>query len=172
MTATPVPSGTATVTAMTEEHADQVIDIYRVGIATGHATFETEPPDWGRFTGSRLPGHRFVALDRTGRVRGWVACSPVSDRCVYAGVVEHSVYVHPDARGQGIGRALLDALIASTERAGIWTIQSGVFPENTASIALHNACGFRAVGTRERIGRHHGVWRDVILLERRSPTVS
>jgi phosphinothricin acetyltransferase len=105
-------------------------------------------------------------------VIGWIACSPVSDRCVYAGVVEHSVYVHPDARGQSVGRALLTALITATEAAGIWTIQSGIFPENTASLALHAACGFRTVGTRERVGRHHGVWRDVVLVERRSPTVT
>jgi phosphinothricin acetyltransferase len=98
--------------------------------------------------------------------------SPVSSRPVYAGVVEHSVYVAPHARGRGIGRALLDALIASTEAAGIWTLQSGVFPENTASLALHEQLGFRAVGTRERVGRHHGQWRDVVLIERRSPHVS
>jgi phosphinothricin acetyltransferase len=96
----------------------------------------------------------------------------VSERCVYAGVVEHSVYVHPDARGRGVGRTLLDALIAATERAGIWTIQSGIFPENTASLALHAACGFRVVGTRQRIGRHHGIWRDVTLVERRSPVIT
>ena len=102
-------------------------------------------------------------------VVGWVAAVPVSERCVYAGVVEHSVYVHPDARGRGVGSALLRSLIASTEAAGIWTIQSGVFPENTASLALHERAGFRRVGTRERLGRHHGRWRDVVLLERRSP---
>jgi L-amino acid N-acyltransferase YncA len=155
---------------MTDEHAAQVLEIYRLGIATGHATFETEPPPWPAFTTGRLPGHRFVALDGD-RVLGWTACSRVSDRCVYSGVVEHSVYVHPDARGRGVGRALLWALIDSTERAGIWTIQSGIFPENTASLALHHACGFRTIGTRERVGRHHGAWRDVLLLERRSPTV-
>ena len=155
---------------MTDEHAAQVLEIYRLGIATGHATFETEPPSWPAFTAGRLPAHRFVALDGD-RVLGWTACSAVSDRCVYSGVVEHSVYVHPGARGRGVGRALLRALIDSTERAGIWTIQSGVFPENTASLALHHACGFRTVGTRERVGRHHGAWRDVILLERRSPRV-
>jgi L-amino acid N-acyltransferase YncA len=160
------------VAAMTDGHAGQVIDIYRLGIATGHATFETEPPDWPRFAAGRLAQHRFVALDPAGRVLGWVACSAVSDRCVYAGVVEHSVYVHPDAWGRGIGRLLLDELIRSTERAGIWTIQSGVFPENTGSLALHRGCGFRIVGTRERVGRHHGVWRDVVLLERRSPAIS
>ena len=168
----PARSSGITITVMGDEHADAVLDIYRLGIAGGHATFETEPPTLERFTSTRLPDHRWVAVDPTGRVLGWVACSAVSDRCVYAGVVEHSVYVHPDARGQGVGRLLLDALIASTERAGIWTIQSGVFPENTASLALHAACGFRTVGTRERVGRHHGTWRDVTLIERRSPSVS
>ncbi|MEU4563191.1 N-acetyltransferase family protein [Actinoplanes sp. NPDC023936] len=157
---------------MTEEHAGQVLDVYRLGIASGHATFEAEPPTWPAFDAARLPDHRFVALDTAGRVLGWVACSRVSDRCVYAGVVEHSVYVHPDARGRGVGKLLLGALIASTESAGVWTIQSGVFPENTASLALHTACGFRVIGTRERVGRHHGVWRDVVLLERRSPVIT
>lgn len=168
----PARSSGITITAMGDEHADAVLDIYRLGIATGHATFETEPPTWEKFASTRLPDHRWVAVDATGHVLGWVACSAVSDRCVYAGVVEHSVYVHPDARGRGVGRLLLDALIASTERAGIWTIQSGVFPENTASLALHTACGFRTVGTRERVGRHHGTWRDVTLIERRSPTIT
>ncbi|MFD9724083.1 GNAT family N-acetyltransferase [Streptomyces sp. NPDC059072] len=152
------------------EHAEQVLGIYRAGIDEGNATFETQAPDWDSFDKAKLPGHRFVALDDDGgRVLGWVAASAVSDRCAYAGVVEHSVYVHPEARGRGVARALLEALIASTEAAGIWTIQSGIFPENTASLALHARAGFRVVGTRERIGRHHGVWRDVILLERRSP---
>jgi phosphinothricin acetyltransferase len=155
---------------MTEDHAGPVLEIYRLGIATGDATFETEPPTWAAFTAGRLPEHRLVALDGD-RVLGWAACSAVSDRCVYAGVVEHSVYVHPGARGRGVGRALLRALIDSTERAGVWTIQSGIFPENAASLALHRACGFRTVGIREKLGRHHGVWRDVVLLERRSPTV-
>jgi len=164
-------TGRMRIVPMTEQHATQVLDVYRLGIGTGHATFETQPPSWTHFAATRLPGHRYVALDPDGAVTGWVACSPVSDRCVYSGVVEHSVYVHPDARGRGVGRALLDTLIASTEAAGIWTIQSGVFPENTASLALHAACGFRTVGTRQRIGRHHGVWRDVILIERRSPLV-
>jgi L-amino acid N-acyltransferase YncA len=159
------------ITAMSAKHAEQVLAIYRLGIATGNATFETEPPSWERFTAGRMPEHRFVALDDN-QVRGWVACSTVSDRCVYAGVVEHSVYVHPDARGRGVGRALLKALIDSTEKAGVWTIQSGIFPENTASLSLHTACGFRTVGTREKVGRHHGVWRDVILVERRSPAIT
>lgn len=161
-------------TSMTDAHRDAVLDIYRLGIATGDATFETEPPGWDRFTATRLPDHRWVAVDADAAhltVLGWTACTPVSDRCVYAGVVEHSVYVHPGARGRGVGRLLLRQLIASTEQAGIWTIQSGIFPENTASLALHHTCGFRTIGTRERVGRHHGRWRDVVLLERRSPII-
>jgi phosphinothricin acetyltransferase len=155
---------------MTGEHRDAVLAIYQAGIDEGNATFETRVPAWAEFSAARLPGHRFVATD-AGDVLGWVAASAVSDRCVYAGVVEHSVYVHPAARGQGVGRRLLDAFIASTEAAGIWTIQSGIFPENAASVALHQTAGFRVVGTRERIGRHHGRWRDVVLMERRSPAI-
>ncbi|MEW5533525.1 GNAT family N-acetyltransferase [Streptomyces virginiae] len=157
--------------AMLPEHAEQVLGIYQAGIDEGNATFETLAPGWEAFDKGRLPQHRFVALDDDGTVLGWVAASAVSDRCAYAGVVEHSVYVHPDARGRGVARALLDALVASTEAAGIWTIQSGIFPENTASLAVHARAGFRIIGTRERIGRHHGAWRDVILLERRSPLI-
>jgi L-amino acid N-acyltransferase YncA len=157
---------------MRDEHAAAVLDIYGHGIATGNATFETALPDWASFTASRLPEHRFVALDGSGGVAGWTACSAVSSRSAYAGVVEHSVYVHPDQYGRGVGSALLHALIASTEAAGIWTIQSGVFPENAASLALHARCGFRTIGTRQRIGKHHGTWRDVILIERRSRAVT
>jgi L-amino acid N-acyltransferase YncA len=155
---------------MTGAHAGPVLAIYQAGIDEGNATFETRAPCWDEFTAARLPGHRFVAI-MAGRVAGWVAASAVSGRCAYAGVVEHSVYVDAAARGHGIGRRLLDTLIASTEAAGIWTIQSGIFPENTASLALHQAAGFRVVGTRERIGCHHGRWRDVVLVERRSPVV-
>jgi L-amino acid N-acyltransferase YncA len=153
---------------MTAQHARDVLAIYQAGIDEGHATFETAAPGWAEFSASRLPQHRFVAVDAAGAVLGWVAASATSSRCAYVGVVEHSVYVHPTARGRGIGRLLLGALIASTESAGIWTIQSGIFPENAASVALHRAAGFRVVGTRERIGRHHSRWRDVLLLERRS----
>jgi len=156
---------------MSAEHADAVLAIYQAGIDTGDATFETTAPDWARFDRAKLPDHRFVALDDDGTVLGWVAVSAVSDRCVYAGVVEHSVYVAPEARGRGVGTALLDALIASTEAAGVWTIQSGIFPENGASAALHRRAGFREVGRRERIGQMHGVWRDVVLIERRSTRV-
>ena len=153
-------------------HASQVLAIYQLGIDEGNATFETAAPDWAAFDAARLPAHRLVELGEDGRVSGWAAVAPVSARSAYAGVVEHSVYVHPEARGRGVGAALLQALIESTEAAGIWTIQSGIFPENTASLALHLRAGFRIIGTRERIGRHHGVWRDVTLVERRSPAVS
>ncbi|MFD9130619.1 GNAT family N-acetyltransferase [Kitasatospora sp. NPDC059571] len=156
---------------MRAEHAGQVLEIYRAGIEEGNATFETSPPTWEAFDAAKLPAHRYVALGGDGSVLGWVAASGVSDRCAYAGVVEHSVYVHPGARGRGIAGRLLDALVESTEGAGIWTIQSGVFPENTASLAVHARAGFRVIGTRERIGRHHGVWRDTVLIERRSPAV-
>lgn len=156
---------------MRPAHADEVLAIYQAGIDEGNATFETTVPDWDTFDTHRLPDHRFVAVDDAGKVLGWAAVVPVSDRCVYAGVVEHSVYVHPDARGRGVGRGLLDALARSTEAAGIWTIQSGIFPENAASAALHRAAGFREVGRRERIGQHHGRWRDVVLVERRSPKI-
>ena len=154
------------------EHAEQVLAIYQLGIDEGNSTFETTAPDWQVFDKAKLPAHRLVALDSGGRVLGWAAVSAVSERCAYAGVVEHSVYVHPDARGRGVGAALLNALVSSTEAAGIWTVQSGIFPENTASLSLHQRAGFRVIGTRERIGRHHGTWRDVVLVERRSPTVN
>ena len=166
----PIPGAAARIEPMTGAHAAAVLAIYQAGIEEGNATFETRAPDWAAFTAARLPAHRYVAITQ-GRVAGWVAASAVSGRCVYAGVVEHSVYVHPAARDRGIGRQLLEALIASTEAAGIWTIQSGIFPENTASLAVHQAAGFRGVGTRERIGQHHGRWRDVILIERRSPAL-
>ncbi|MFJ9823318.1 GNAT family N-acetyltransferase [Streptomyces sp. NPDC101160] len=162
------------VVPMRPEYADQVLAIYQRGIDEGNATFETAAPTWQAFDAAKSPEHRLVALDDSdsaGRVLGWAAVTPVSDRCAYAGVVEHSVYVHPDARGRRVGLTLLTALLASTEAAGIWTVQSGIFPENTASLALHQRAGFRAVGTRERIGRHHGVWRDVILVERRSAVI-
>ncbi|MGW4023550.1 N-acetyltransferase family protein [Streptomyces sp. NPDC005009] len=154
------------------EHAEQVLAIYRLGIDEGDATFETTAPTWETFDTAKLDEHRLVALDEGGRVLGRAAVVPVSDRCAYAGVVEHSVYVHPDARGRGVGLALLTALLASTDAAGVWTVQSGIFPENTAGLALHRRAGFRVIGTRERIGRHHGTWRDVVLVERRSPIVS
>lgn len=156
---------------MRAAHADAVLDIYAAGIATGTATFQAEPPTWVEFDAGHLPGHRLVALDGD-EVLGWVAASPVSGRCVYAGVVEHSLYVRPGARGRGVGRALLDGLLDSARAGGVWTVQAGVFPQNAASLALHAAAGFRVVGTRERLGRMtHGPlagrWLDVVLLEKR-----
>jgi L-amino acid N-acyltransferase YncA len=145
----------------------EVARIYEQGMRTGQATFETETPSWEDWDAAHLLGHRFVAVEGDA-VLGWVALSPVSGRCCYAGVAEDSVYVAEEARGRGVGRALLTSVVESSERAGIWTLQSGVFPENEASVALHLACGFRVVGVRERLGRLHGVWRDVLLLERRS----
>jgi L-amino acid N-acyltransferase YncA len=149
--------------------AAQVLAIYQAGLDTGQASFETAAPAWDAFDAAKLPGHRHVAADAvTGEVLGWVAASAVSGRAVYAGVIEHSVYVHPGHCRRGVGAALLGALIRSSEAAGIWTIQSGVFPENAASLALHERAGFRVVGVRERVGRHHGQWRDTVLIERRS----
>ena len=145
--------------------------IYKQGIAGGQATFETEAPAWVAWDRSHLEGHRLVAL-QDGEVVGWAALSPVSERCVYEGVAEDSVYVADYAQGRGVGRALLEELVRRADKDGMWTIQAGIFPENEASIALHERCGFRVVGTRERIGRHHGVWRDVVLMERRSEEVS
>jgi L-amino acid N-acyltransferase YncA len=148
-----------------------VREIYEQGIAGRNATFETEVPAWDAWDRSHLDGHRLVAVD-DGRVVGWAALAPVSERCVYGGVAENSVYVDSSAHGRGIGKALLERLITDAERAGIWTIQTGVFPENEASIALHLRCGFRVVGTRERLGRLDGEWRDVLFLERRSERIT
>ncbi|MCO8275586.1 GNAT family N-acetyltransferase [Actinoplanes sp. TRM 88003] len=159
---------------MRVDDADAVLAIYQAGMDGGNASFEHTAPAWAAFDAGKLPGHRFVAVDEADTVLGWVAISAVSARAVYAGVVEHSVYVDPAARGRGVGTALLRALIASTEAAGIWTIQSGIFPENTASLALHQACGFRTLGVRERVGRHQSQrnrWRDVVFIERRSPII-
>jgi L-amino acid N-acyltransferase YncA len=156
---------------MTDGDADRVRQIYQAGLDTGNASFQTEAPTWAAFDAAHLPVHRFVA-EAAGQVLGWVAVSAVSQRPVYAGVMEESVYVDPAARGRGAGSALLETLIASTEEAGVWTLQAGIFPENAASLALHRSAGFRVLGTRERVGRHHGRWRDVILLERRSKLVT
>ncbi|MFE2614769.1 GNAT family N-acetyltransferase [Micromonospora chalcea] len=160
-----------TVRPMTADDADRVRAIYQAGLDGGDASFETTAPTWIAFDEAKLPDHRIVAVDADDTVIGWAAVSPTSSRAVYAGVVEHSVYIDPAARGRGVARLLLDALITSTEAAGIWTIQCGVFPENTASLALHERVGFRVIGTRERVGRHYGRWRDVVLLERRSPVI-
>ncbi|MCI4659411.1 GNAT family N-acetyltransferase [Cryobacterium zhongshanensis] len=161
---------------LTEGDWSDVDAIYRGGIATGHATFEVEPPGWRDFNAGKLPAQRHVAVDGTAIV-GWTAASPTSTRDAYRGVAEHSIYVAAEARGRGVGHALLTALIDSTERAGIWTLQSGIFPENTGSLALHAAHGFRVVGKRQRLalmtyGPLAGRWRDVLLVERRSHVVS
>jgi phosphinothricin acetyltransferase len=144
-----------------------VAAIYGEGIAAGDATFETDIPSREGWDAAHLPAHRLVA-ELDGEVVGWTAVSPVSSRCAYAGVVEHSVYVAGSARGRGVGRLLLDALVRDTERAGIWTMQTGIFPENEASLALHRSAGFRVLGVRERPGQLGGRWRDVVVLERRS----
>jgi phosphinothricin acetyltransferase len=156
--------------AMKSDDWGSVCAIYLEGIATGNATFETEAPDWSVWDEKHRPDCRLVAR-RGGEVLGWAALSPVSSRRVYAGVAEESIYIAASVRGQGIGKTLLQALVEESERAGIWTLQTGIFPENVASIALHMACGFRQVGYRERIGKLNGVWRDVVFLERRSIVV-
>jgi L-amino acid N-acyltransferase YncA len=163
-------SSAVAVVRLRPEHWPEVARIYGEGIATGNATFETEVPAWEGWDGAHLADHRFVAI-REGRVVGWAAVSSVSDRCVYGGVVENSVYVADEARGAGVGRQLLEALIASTEAAGVWTIQTGIFPENAASVRLHERVGFEIVGRRKRLGKLKGEWRDVLLLERRSDVV-
>lgn len=160
---------------MREEDWEQVRSIYLEGIMTGHATFETDAPSWEKWNASHLRECRLVARcsdsGRSGDIVGWAALSPVSERCVYSGVAEVSVYVSEKGRGHGTGRALLCALVEASEKCGIWTLQAGVFPENIASIRVHLKCGFREVGRRERLGRMNGLWRDVMLLERRSKRV-
>ena len=142
--------------------------IYLEGIATGEATFETNAPSWQTWDASHLPFARLVSISPGDKVNGWASLAPVSARSVYSGVAEVSVYVAVDSRGKGIGRGLLKQLVAESEQNGIWTLQSSVFPENSASIALHLGCGFREVGIRERIGRLAGVWRNTVLMERRT----
>lgn len=164
----------ATIRPLTPADWPAVERIYREGIATGHATFEAEPPSWEAFDTGKLSGLRLVAANADGTVAGWAAASPVSARPAYRGVIEHSVYIADLARGNGVGGALLEAFIAAADAAGIWTIQSSIFPENTASLRLHERHGFRTVGTRERIalmgyGPLAGVWRDTVLIERRRP---
>ena len=161
-----------------------VREIYRQGIATGNATFETEVPDWEKWDSSHRKDCRLIALEeingdeaerlislRKSAVLGWAALSSVSARQVYKGVAEVSVYVAAEARGRGVGKALLEALVLESEINGIWTLQAGIFPDNLSSLALHKSCGFREVGVRHRIGKLEEIWRDVLLLERRSATV-
>jgi L-amino acid N-acyltransferase YncA len=163
-----VDTATAVVRPMRDEDWPGVRAVYLEGIATGNATFETEAPSFERWSNSHLVEHRLVAV-RGEDIVGWAALSPVSERCAYAGVAEVSVYVAEQARGKQVGRKLLETLIKSADGAGIWTIQTGIFLENTASVQLHRRSGFRVVGTRERLGQLHGRWRDVLLLERRRP---
>lgn len=149
---------------------DKVRAIYLAGLSTGHASFETSAPTWEKWDAKYLPDFRFVARgDKV--ITGWAALTSVSDRCVYAGVAEVSVYVAAEASGHGVGSALLRELIAASERGGYWTLQAGIFPDNAASIALHRKCGFREVGRRERLGKRDGVWRLSLLFERRSNVV-
>ncbi|HEX6662763.1 MAG TPA: GNAT family N-acetyltransferase [Gaiellaceae bacterium] len=152
---------------LTEYDWAAVADIYWDGMRDGLATFETEVPPWEAWDAGHHAEHRLVA-EAHGEVVGWAALSPVSPRRCYAGVAENSVYVARDLRGHGVGRLLLDALVHGADAAGIWTIQTSIFPENRASLALHERCGFRVVGTREHIARRDGVWRDTVFLERRS----
>jgi phosphinothricin acetyltransferase len=155
---------------MLAEHWPAVRAIYLDGIATGDATFQQTAPDWDEWHAGHLSVCRLVASDQS-RVVGWAALSPVSRRPVYAGVAEVSIYVSADARGKGLGKALLARLIENSEQEGIWTLQAGIFPENAASIELHSGLGFRVVGIRERVGCMNGRWRDVCLMERRSAIV-
>ena len=156
--------------SLTRSDWPAVRSIWAEGIATGDATFETEPPSWEAFDATLHVAHRLVAVEN-GTIVGWAALAPVSPRPCYAGIAENSVYVAASARGRGVGRALLERLVAGADAGGIWTIQTSVFPENAASVALHQRAGFRVVGRRERIARLAGVWRDTLLLERRSPAV-
>jgi L-amino acid N-acyltransferase YncA len=155
------------ITTMLPGHWEAVKTIYEQGIATGNATFQSGAPTWEEWDAAHAPLPRLVATEN-GTVLGWAALTPVSGRCVYAGVGEVSVYVHNRARGKGLGKQLLQQLITASEENNYWTLQAGLFPENTASLAIHHACGFRTIGTRERIGKMNGVWRDTVLLERRS----
>jgi L-amino acid N-acyltransferase YncA len=162
---------TVTIDTLLPSDWEQVRLIYLQGIATRLATFEQTVPEWPTWDAARLPAPRLAARSDAGSLAGWAALSPVSSRCVYAGVAEVSVYVAADQRGRGVGLALLTALIEQSEAAGLWTLQAGIFPENTVSVALHHRCGFRTVGYREKLGQLDGEWRDVLLLERRSRIV-
>jgi L-amino acid N-acyltransferase YncA len=159
------------ITALLPDHWPAVKMIYEEGIATGDATFQTGAPSWEEWNRSHLGHSRLVAM-ADGGVIGWAALTPVSGRCVYAGVAEISVYIAPDHRGQKVGEAMLKALIDSSEGNNIWTLQAGIFPENAASLKIHANCGFRTVGFREKIGQMQGRWRDTVLLERRSKVVA
>ena len=164
------PKNRLTIQPMTEADWPAVQRIYADGIATGNATFETQAPDWQTWNRGHLPDCRLVAR-LNGVVMAWAALSPVSARACYAGVAEHSIYVDKSHRGQGIGKTLLQEFVRQAEQRGFWTIQSSIFPENAASIAIHLACGFRIVGRRKRVAMLNGAWRDTVLVERRSRIV-
>ena len=159
------------IASMSASDWEDVRRIYAEGIATGNATMETSPPPWESWDAAHRPDCRLVARDESGRMLGWAALSRVSERCAYGGVAEVSVYVSQEARGRGVGRRLLEELVRASEHAGIWTLQAGIFPENVASLSIHQHCGFRVVGVREKLGKLGSTWRDVALLERRSARV-
>ena len=151
-------------------HWEAVKQIYEEGISTGNATFQTTAPTWEEWDATHSVKPRLIVIEND-EISGWAAITPVSGRCVYAGVGEVSVYVSAASRGKGIGKNLLQALIEESEKENFWTLQAGIFPENISSLAIHEACGFRVIGTRERIGKMNGAWRDTVLLERRSTTI-
>lgn len=158
------------ITPLVEKHYPAVKKIYEQGLATGNSTFQTSAPDWTEWDSSHVSNCRIVGIEND-QVIGWAALTPVSGRCVYAGVAEVSVYVDEKFRGKGYGTTLLDALIQESEKNDLWTLQAGIFPENVSSIRIHKALGFREVGYREKIGKLKGVWRNTVLLERRSSKV-
>lgn len=155
------------ITLLKQTHYPSVANIYLEGIATGHATFQTEAPDWNNWDKTHLPHSRFIAVDND-IILGWAALTPVSSRCVYAGVAEVSIYVSTKHHGKGVGDLLMQKLVEDSEANNIWTLQSGIFPENKASIGLHIKHGFRIMGTREKIGKMNDTWRDTVIMERRS----
>jgi L-amino acid N-acyltransferase YncA len=159
------------VSEMLPEHYPQVKEIYELGIATNNATLETKAPEWEGWDNKFLKDCRLVALTEEGQVAGWAALTPVSGRCVYRGVAEDTVYVHSKYKGKGVGKLLLQQLVLESEQAGIWTLQAHILKENEASVKLHEQCGFRIVGLRERLGQLHGQWRDTWLMEKRSDKV-
>jgi L-amino acid N-acyltransferase YncA len=154
-----------------KDYWSAVRDIYEEGIATGNATFQSSAPTWDEWNSSHAEKARIIAVDDNGEVLGWAALTPLSGRCVYAGVGEVSVYVSANARGKGVGKALLNELIRQSEENGFWTLTAGIFPENEASLKIHRNAGFKVLGIREKIGKMNGQWRDTVLLERRSAVV-
>jgi len=158
------------IATMLPEHWPSVKKIYEEGIATGNATFQTAAPEWEEWDAAHVKNSRLVLIESE-KILGWAALTAVSGRCVYAGVGEVSVYVGADARGKGVGKKLLQALIEESEKHNFWTLQAGIFPENEASIKIHEDCGFRLIGRREKIGQMNGLWRDTLLLERRSTSI-